>query len=62
MNIYDEPDGYSFSVSTTEFKVWDGSSSASSISSDDEPIFSKTKSVNKKKFKKCVEPEKLSFE
>jgi len=45
-----EPEGWSFS--NTKFKVYDSGTSSSDDSSDDEDIFSKTKSINKKKFKK----------
>jgi hypothetical protein len=52
-----EPEGWSFS--NTKFKVYDSGTSSSDDSSDDEDIFSKTKSINKKKFKKIVEKEDL---
>lgn len=60
-----EPEAWSFSGGDT-FKTYDSditvSSSSSEDSSDDETIFTKTKRVNKKKFKKIVEKEKLSYE
>lgn len=52
-----EPEGWSFS--NTKFKVYDSGTSSSEDSSDDEPIFSKIKSIKKKKFKKVVQKEEL---
>jgi hypothetical protein len=52
-----EPEGWSFS--NTKFKVYDSGTSSSDDSSDDEDLFSKTKSIKKKKFKKIVEKEDL---
>jgi len=56
MNI-SEPDGWAFS--NTSFKVFDSGSSSSDDSSDDEQLFSKSKQINKKKFKKIVNKEAL---
>ena len=52
-----EPEGWSFS--NTKFKVYDSGTSSSEDSSDDEQIFSKIKTIKKKKFKKVVEKEEL---
>jgi hypothetical protein len=52
-----EPEGWSFS--NTKFKIYDTGSSSSEDSSDDEDLFSKTKSIKKKKFKKIVQREEL---
>jgi hypothetical protein len=57
MNI-SEPEAWSFSGGDT----YDYVSSSSDDSSDDEAIFTRMKLVNKKKFKKIVEKEKLSYE
>jgi hypothetical protein len=51
-----EPEAWSFSE--TKFKVYDSETSSSEDSSDDE-LFSKTKTLKKKKFKKIVEKEDL---
>jgi hypothetical protein len=55
-----EPEAWSFSED--RFKKYDSENSSSEDSSDDEQLFSKTKTIKKKKFKKLVEKEKLSFE
>ena len=55
-----EPEAWSFSED--RFKKYDSENSSSEDSSDDEQLFSKTKTIKKKKFKKLVENEKLSFE
>jgi|TARA_B110000444_G_scaffold208565_1_gene203003 hypothetical protein len=52
-----EPEGWSFS--NTKFKVYDSGTSSSEDSSDDEQIFSKMKTIKKKKFKKIVHKEEL---
>ena len=52
-----EPEGWSFS--NTKFKVYDSGTSSSEDSSDDEQIFSKIKTIKKKKFKKVVQKEDL---
>ena len=52
-----EPDGWSFSG--TKFKIYDSGTSSSDDSSDDESIFSKIRTIKKKKFKKVVEKEEL---
>ena len=52
-----EPEGWSFS--NTKFKIYDTGSSSSEDSSDDEDLFSKTKTIKKKKFKKIVQKEEL---
>jgi hypothetical protein len=52
-----EPEGWSFS--NTKFKVYDSGTSSSEDSSDDEQIFSKIKTIKKKKFKKIVHKEEL---
>jgi|TARA_B100001758_G_scaffold129276_2_gene111239 hypothetical protein len=52
-----EPEGWSFS--NTKFKVYDSGTSSSEDSSDDEQIFSKIKTIKKKKFKKVVQKEEL---
>lgn len=52
-----EPEGWSFS--NTKFKVYDSGTSSSEDSSDDEQIFSKIKTIKKKKFKKFVQKEEL---
>jgi hypothetical protein len=59
MSTY-EPEAWSFSED--RFKKYDSENSSSEDSSDDEQLFSKTKTIKKKKFKKLVEKEKLSFE
>lgn len=56
----EEPEAWSFSEKG--FKSYDSDTSSSEDSSDDENIFSKTKTIKTKKFKKYVEKEKLSFE
>ena len=55
-----EPEGWSFS--NTKFKVYDSGTSSSEDSSDDEQIFSKMKTIKKKKFKKIVHKEELLLE
>jgi|TARA_B110000259_G_C13968829_1_gene383831 hypothetical protein len=55
-----EPEAWSFSDDT--FKKFESHVSSSDDSSDDEQLFSKMKTLKKKKFKKKVEREKLSFE
>jgi hypothetical protein len=60
MSTYDEPKAWSFSED--KFKKYESEVSSSEDSSDDEQLFSKMKTLNKKKFKKKVEKEKLSFE
>jgi hypothetical protein len=52
-----EPEGWSFS--NTKFKVYDSGTSSSEDSSDDEELFSKMKTLKKKKFKKIVQKEDL---
>ena len=52
-----EPEGWSFS--NTKFKIYESGLSSSDDSSDHEDLFSKTKSIKKKKFKKVVEKEEL---
>ena len=52
-----EPEGWSFS--NTKFKIYDTGSSSSEDSSDDEDLFSITKTIKKKKFKKIVQKEEL---
>ncbi len=52
-----EPDGWSFSYKG--FKYYDSDTSSSEDSSDDEQIFSKTKTIKTKKFKKIVEHQDL---
>jgi hypothetical protein len=52
-----EPEGWSFS--NTKFKIYDTGSSSSEDSSDDEDLFSRTKTIKKKKFKKIVQKEEL---
>ena len=53
-----EPEAWSFS--DNKFKAYDGSGTSSSEdSSDDEQIFSKMKTIKKKKFKKIVHKEEL---
>jgi len=52
-----EPEGWSFS--NTKFKIYESGLSSSDDSSDDEDLFSKTKSIKKEKFKKVVEKEEL---
>jgi len=52
-----EPEGWSFS--NTKFKVYDSGTSSSDDSSDDEDLFSKTKSIKKKNLRKLVEKEDL---
>ena len=52
-----EPEGWSFS--NTKLKVYDSGTSSSEDSSDDEQIFSKIKTIKKKKFKKIVHKEEL---
>jgi len=60
MSTYDEPKAWSFSED--KLKKYESEVSSSEDSSDDEQLFSKMKTLNKKKFKKKVEKEKLSFE
>jgi hypothetical protein len=55
-----EPEAWTFSGD--RFKRYETELSSSEDSSDDEDLFSKTKNIKKKKFKKTVEKEKLSFE
>jgi hypothetical protein len=52
-----EPEGWSFS--NTKFKVYDSGTSSSEDSSDDEELFSKMKTLKKKKFNKIVQKEDL---
>ena len=52
-----EPEGWSFS--NTKFKVYDSGTSSSEDSSDDEELFSKMKTLKKKKCKKVVQKEDL---
>ena len=52
-----EPEGWSFS--NTKFKIYDTGSSSSEDASDDEDLFSRTKTIKKKKFKKIVQKEEL---
>jgi hypothetical protein len=55
-----EPEAWSFSED--KFKKYESENSSSEESSDDEQLFSKTKTIRTKKFKKYVKNEKLSFE
>jgi hypothetical protein len=55
-----EPEAWSFSED--KFKKYESENSSSEDSSDDEQLFSKTKTIKAKKFKKYVKNEKLSFE
>jgi len=55
-----EPEAWSFSED--KFKKYESENSSSEDSSDDEQLFSKTKTIKAKKFKKHVKNEKLSFE
>lgn len=55
-----EPEAWSFSED--KFKKYESENSSSEDSSDDEQLFSKTKTIRTKKFKKHVKNEKLSFE
>jgi hypothetical protein len=52
-----EPEGWSFS--NTKFKIYESGTSSSEDSSDDEELFSKMKTIKKKKFKKVVEKQEL---
>ena len=52
-----EPEGWSFS--NTKFRVYESGTSCSEDSSDDEELFSKMKTLKKKKFKKVVQKEDL---
>jgi hypothetical protein len=52
-----EPEGWSFS--NTKFKIYESGTSSSEDSSDDEELFSKMKTIKKKKFKKIVEKQEL---
>jgi hypothetical protein len=54
-----EPEPWSFNDDEDQFKRYE--SEQSTDDSDDE-LFTKTKKIRSKKFKKIVEPEKLSFE
>ena len=45
-----EPEPWSFS--DNKFKVYDSDTTSEDSSSDDEQLFSKTKTIRKKKFKK----------
>jgi hypothetical protein len=56
-----EPEAWSF-TEKDGFKSYESETSSYEDSSDDENIFSKTKTIKTKKFKKYVEKEKLSFE
>lgn len=51
-----EPEPWSFS--DNKFKVYDSDTTSEDSSSDDEQLFSKTKTIRKKKFKK-LEVEEL---
>lgn len=56
-----EPEPWTFS--DDKFKKYDSEViSSSEDSSDDEQVFTKIKNLKKKKFKKIVEKEKLSYE
>lgn len=56
-----EPEAWTFS--NDKFKTYEsGVISSSEESSDDEQFFTKNKTIKKKKFKKLVEKEKLSYE
>jgi len=55
-----DPEPWSFT--NDSFRKYDSDTSSSEDSSDDEQLFSKTKTIKTKKFKKHVEKEKLSFE
>lgn len=55
-----EPEPWSFTNDT--FRKYESETSSSEESSDDEQLFSKTKNIKVKKFKKTVKKEKLSFE
>ena len=52
-----EPEAWSFS--NTKFKIYESGTSSSEDSSDDEQLFTKTKTIKKKRFKKVVEKEEL---
>lgn len=55
-----EPEPWSFTNDT--FRKYESETSSGEDSSDDEQLFSKTKTIKVKKFKKIVKKEKLSFE
>jgi hypothetical protein len=55
-----EPEAWSFSED--KFKKYESENSSSEELSDDEQLFSKTRTIKTKKFKKMVKKEKLSFE
>ena len=55
-----EPEPWSFTNDT--FRKYESETSSSEESSDDEQLFSKTKTIKVKKYKKTVKKEKLSFE
>ena len=55
-----EPEAWAFSED--KFKKYESENSSSEDSSDDEQLFSKTKTIKAKKFKKHVKNETLSFE
>ena len=56
-----EPEPWTFS--DDKFRTYDSEIiSSSDYSSDDEQVFTKIKNLKKKKFKKIVEKEKLSYE
>ena len=55
-----EPEPWSFTNDT--FRKYESETSSSEESSDYEQLFSKTKTIKVKKFKKTVKKEKLSFE
>ncbi len=53
-----EPEAWNFS--DTKLKVSNIETSSSADSSDDEQLFSKTKTIRKKKFKKLVKKEEIT--
>ena len=54
-----EPEGWNFS-DKAKLHISNLDSSSSEDSSDDEQLFSKTKTIKKKKFKKPVKKEKIT--
>jgi len=57
-----EPDGWTFSENKSKLHISNLDSSSSDDSSDDEALFSKTKSIETKKFKKIVKKEEVKLE
>jgi len=60
INRMNEPEPWSFNDDEDQFKRYE--SEQSSTDDSDDELFTKTKKIRSKKFKKIVEPEKLSFE